>query len=242
MKVSEMSYRGAMLYQPNERMSFHLMGATSFNTSGDAYSLSAANQDIPPEKSVNVELGAKIDSADGKLSTRIGIFRNTKLHERNTDPLINLVTLSGKRHTAGVDIDVLGRITPEWEVFGNFSWVPVANIDVGAPGAEGQDTRPSLTPQYSGTLWTTYQVTPQLRLGGGLNGRSGQQPNRNPGFFAPKFVTADLMAEFAVVPDSVLFKVFVSNVANKLYADSLYTAFYVPGTGRTVTLTGSFKF
>jgi len=242
MKISEVSKRAAVLFQPNEQWSFHLMGATSFNTSGDAYSLSNQNKDIPPESSVNVELGAKWDSADGKLSVRGSAFRNTKLHERNTDPLINLVTLSGKRHAAGMDVDVVGRITPEWEVFGNFTWMPVAKIDIGAVGAEGQGTRPSLSPQYSGSLWTAYKVLPQLRLGVGLNGRSGQQPNRNPGFFASKFIVADAMAEYAMIPDQLLFKLYVSNVANKLYADQLYTSFYVPGTGRVTSITGTYKF
>ncbi|HEY1129997.1 MAG TPA: TonB-dependent receptor [Roseateles sp.] len=242
MKVSEVSKRAAVLFQPNEQWSFHLMGATSFNTSGDAYSLSSANVDIPPESSVNVELGTKWDSADGKLSVRASAFRNTKLHERNTDPLVNLVTLSGKRHAAGLDVDILGRITPQWEIFGNFTWMPVAKIDIGVAGAEGQGTRPSLTPRYSGSLWTAYQVLPSLRLGVGANARSGQQPNRNPGFYAPKFITADVMAEYTVVPEQLLFKLYVSNVANKLYADQLYTSFYVPGTGRVTSITGTYKF
>lgn len=241
MKISEISKRAAVLFQPNEQWSFHLMGATSFNSSGDTYSLSSANENIPPEQSVNMELGAKWDSADGKLSARAGIFRNTKLQERNTDPILNVVTLSGKRHAAGLDVDLVGRITAEWEVFANFSWLPDSKIDIAAPGAEGQGARPSLTPRYSGSLWTTYQATPKLRIGGGLNARSGQQPFRNPGFYAPKFVTADLMAEYAV-QEPLLFKVMVSNVANKLYADSLYPTFYVPGNGRVVTLTGTYKF
>lgn len=241
MKVSEVSKRAAVLFQPTEQWSFHLMGATSFNSSGDTYSLSAANVGVPPEQSVNVELGAKWDSADGKLSARAGIFRNTKLHERNLDPLVNLVTLSGKRHAAGLDVDLIGRITAAWEVFGNFTWMPVSKIDVAAPGAEGQGARPSMTPQYSGTLWTTYQASPKLRVGGGLNARSSAQPFRNPGFYAPKFVTADLMAEYAV-QEPLLFKVMVSNVTNKLYADALYTSFYVPGTGRVLTVTGTYKF
>ena len=245
MKVSEWSKRAAVLFQPNEQWSFHLMGATSFNTSGDAYSLSAANVNIPPESSVNVELGAKWDSADGKLSLRASAFRNTKLHERNTDPLItNLVTLSGKRHAAGLDVDVVGRITPQWEIFGNFTWMPVAKIDISSANTgEVQGARPSLSPRYSGSLWTAYQVLPQLRLGAGLNARSSQTPIRNPvGLFAPKFVVADLMAEFTAVPDTLLFKLYVSNVANKLYADQLYTSFYVPGTGRVTSLTGTYKF
>lgn len=243
MRVSEWSKRAAVLFQPNAQLSFHLMGATSFNTSGDTYSLSAANAGIPPEKSINLELGGQIDSADGRLTTRFGIFRATKLHERNTDPLItNLVTLSGKRHAAGLDVDVTGRITPDWEVFGTFTWMPVAKIDVAAEGAEGQGARPSLTPRYSGSLWTTYKLNPQWRVGGGFNARSGQQPNRNPGFYAPKFVVANLMAEYTVLEDELLFRLNVDNVTNKLYADTLYTGHYVPGKGRIVALTGTYKF
>jgi catecholate siderophore receptor len=239
MNISEWSKRAAVLFQPTERLSFHLMGATSFNTSGDTYSLSAANQNIPPEKSVNLELGGQYDSADGKLTTRFGIFRATKLHERNTDPLTNLVELSGKRHAAGIDVDITGRITPQWEIFGSFTWMPVAKIDIGAEGAEGQGTRPSLTPRYSGSLWTTYKLTPQWRVGGGFVARSGQQPNRNPGFYAPKFIVGNLMAEYTVIEDALLFRLNVDNVANKRYADTLYTGHYVPGTGRIVALTGT---
>jgi len=244
MKISEWSQRAAVLFQPNERLSFHFLAATAFNTSGDTYSLSAANQGIPPEKSINLELGGQIDSADGKLTTRFGIFRATKLHERNTDPLnTNVITLSGKRHAAGIDVDVTGRITPEWEVFGSFTWMPVANIDISsANSGELQGDRPSLTPKYSGSLWTTYKVTPQWRVGGGLNARSSQQPNRNPGIYAPKFVIANLMAEYTVVEDALLFRLNVDNVANKRYADSLYTGHYIPGKGRIVALTGTYKF
>ncbi|MDM4767048.1 TonB-dependent siderophore receptor [Pelomonas sp. SE-A7] len=242
MKVSEWSKRAAVLFQPNALMSFHFGGATSFNTSGDAYSLGASNQNTPPEQSVNLELGAKLDSADGNFTTRLALFRTTKLHERNTDPLVDLVTLSGKRHAAGFEVDFSGRPMPGLEVFASFMWMPVAKIDIATPGAEGQGTRPSLTPQYSGTFWTTYQLTPQLRLGAGLNARSGQQPNRNPGFYAPKFLTGDLMAEYTLVQDKLSFKANLSNVTNKLYADSLYTGHYIPGAGRLLQVTGSYKF
>ncbi|MBK9135822.1 MAG: TonB-dependent siderophore receptor [Betaproteobacteria bacterium] len=242
MKVSEMSKRAGLLFQPNERMSFHFSYATSFNTSGDAYSLSAANVDIPPEESINLELGAKIDSADGNFTARIAAFRATKLHERNTDPLVNLVTLSGKRHVAGFEIDLSGRLTPAWEVWGSYMWMPVAKIDVGVPGADGEGARPSLTPQHTGSIWTTYKVSQALRVGGGLNARSGQQPLRNPGYYAPKFITGDLMAEYHVVYDKLIFKANLINVTDKLYADQLYPGHYVPGPGRMLQVTGSYKF
>ncbi|MBL8345579.1 MAG: TonB-dependent siderophore receptor [Rubrivivax sp.] len=242
MSVSELSKRVGLMFQPNERMSFHFSYATSFNTSGDAYSLSAANVDVPPEKSINLELGAKVDSADGNFTVRVAAFRSTKLNERNTDPLVNLVTLSGKRHVAGFEIDLTGRLTPAWEVWGSYMWMPVARIDVGAPGADGQGERPSLTPQHTGSIWTTYKLSQALRVGAGLNARSGQQPLRNPGYYAPKFITGDLMAEYHVVYEKLIFKANLINVADKLYADQLYPGHYIPGPGRMLQVTGSYKF
>lgn len=242
MRVSEWSRRAGVLYQPTSLASFHLSAATSFNTSGDAYSLSAANVDIPPEQAVNVELGAKLESEDGHFSTRLAVFRSTKLHERNTDPLVNLVTLSGKRHAAGFEVDFAGRLSPRWELYASYMWLPVAVIDVGAPGSEGEGSRPSLTPRHTASVWSTIQWTPRLRVGGGLQARSSQTPNRNPGWAAPSFVTADLMAEYAVWQDRLKLKAHVSNIANRLYAESLYTGHYVPGAGRLVLLTASWTY
>ncbi|MBT9508522.1 MAG: TonB-dependent siderophore receptor [Rhodoferax sp.] len=241
MKVSEVSKRVGVLYQPNALHSYHFSAATSFNTSGEAYSLSANNQDIPPEQSINLELGAKLDSSDKRFTTRLALFRSTKLHERNTDPLVNLVTLSGKRHVAGFEIDVAGKLTAQWEIYGSYMWIPEANIDIGVAGSEGQGTRPSLTPEHSGTVWNTYQITSQWRVGLGVNFRGEQTPIRNPGWTVDSYVTADLMAEYKI-NETFTLKGNVSNITNKLYADALYTGHYIPGAGRTVQMTLNARF
>ena len=242
MDVSEWSKRVGVLFQPTERQSYHFSAATSFNTSGDAYSLSASNVDVPPEQSINLELGAKLDSADGNFSTRLALFRSTKLHERNTDPDVDLVTLSGKRHVAGFEADIAGRLSSRWEIYGSYMWMPVAKIDIGVAGSEGQGTRPSLTPEHSGTVWTTYQFTPRLRLGAGLNFRGKQTPNRNPGWEVPAFVTGDLMAEYVVLEERLTLKANLTNITDKLYADQLYPGHYIPGAGRQLQVTASLKF
>lgn len=242
MKVSEFSQRAGVLFQPNPLHSYHLSAATSFNTSGDAYSLSKGNQDIPPEESINYELGAKLDSADRQWTTRLAIFKAIKKHERNTDPLVtDLITLSGKRHVEGFEAEVSGRLTPKWEVFGSYVWMPHAKIDKGVAGSEGEGTRPSLIPVHSGTVWTTYQFTPAFRAGAGINFRGSQTPNRNPGWDAESWVTGDLMAEYTV-NKSFAVKANLTNVSNKLYADQLYSGHYIPGAGRMLQVTGSVKF
>ncbi|MBK6387108.1 MAG: TonB-dependent siderophore receptor [Rhodoferax sp.] len=241
MKVSEISKRLGLLYQPNDLDSYHMSVANSFNTSGDAYSLSAANQNIPPEQSINFEIGAKLDSANKRFTTRLAVFRSTKLHERNTDPLIpNLITLSGKRHVAGAEIDFTGRLTPQWEVYGSYMWMPVANIDVGAAGAAGQGTRPGLTPVHSGTVWSTYQLTQQWRVGGGINLR-GRQATLTNTHTVKSYATADLMAEYKI-DERFTVKANLTNLTNKLYADALYTGHYIPGAGRLLQVTLSGKF
>jgi catecholate siderophore receptor len=245
------SERFGVLYQPMPTMTYYFSYGTSFNTSGDTYAYDLPGSNTPPESSRNIELGAKLDLFNNLLSTRFSIFNITKFHERNRDspagtPIEDYL-LSGKRHATGFDIDIAGRITPLWDIFVSYTWIPNAEIDVGnADGTtisgelEGQ--RPSLTPRNSGSVWTTYQVLPQLRLGAGITGRSSQTPNRNPtGIVAPSFVTGDLMAEYNF-SDRIGFMFNVTNVTNRYYADSLYTGHYIVGAPRAVSGTLTVRF
>jgi catecholate siderophore receptor len=250
--ISDWSKRLGVLYQPTELSSYHFSYGTSFNTSADTYSyvgntnaarIQAAN--TPPEQSSNIEVGAKLDSANKMFSTRLAVFQSTKYNERNTDPdsSATMMLLSGQRHTTGLEIDITGRITPQWEVFGSYMWMPDAMIDVSNATGNGarQGERPGLTPIHSGTVWSTYQVTPALRVGSGINFRGEQSPATNPGFMAPAYATLDLMTEYQLNERYVL-KGNITNALNKLYADSLYTNFYVPGSGRNIQVTLTAKF
>ena len=241
MQVAGFSPRVGALFQPNDLHSYHVSLGSSFNTSGETYSLSSANKDTPPEQSANFELGAKIDSADKRFTTRWGAFHSVKFHERNTDPTSSAVVLSGRRHVSGLELDITGRISSQWEIYGSYMWMPDALIDVGGSGAEAAGSRPSLTPVHSGTVWATYQVNSQWRVGGGLNFRSEQTPNRNPGWTVPGYVTADLMAEYRI-NERYQIKTNLTNVGDLLYADALYSGHYVPGAGRTLQATLTAKF
>ena len=245
------SKRFGVLFQPSGTQTYYVSHGTSFNTSGDTYQYDAPVSNTPPEASRNIELGAKLDLFDGRLSTAAAAFRTIKTNERNRDSPtgtpIDDYLLSGKRHSNGLDINIAGRITPQWEVFGSYTWIPSATVDAGnADGTtltgEQVGQRPSMTPRHSGTLWTTCQFTPSWRLGGGLNARSSQTPNRNPaGVVAPKYVTGDLLAEYSP-NDQLAIKLNVLNVADKHYADSLYTGHYIQGAPRTLQVTLTQRF
>lgn len=253
-RIADWSKRFGVLYQPDSTTSYHFSYGTSFNTSADTYSYgtssNAATQALwantDPEQSRNIEFGAKLDSADKRFTTRLALFHSTKYNERNTDPdsAATALLLSGQRHTAGFEIDLTGRLNDKWEVYGSYMWMPTAVIDVAAPTAtagEKEGERPALTPVHSGTVWSTYQLTPQLRLGAGINFRSEQSPNRNPGWMAPGYATVDLMGEYKF-DERYTLKANMSNAANKLYADALYSGHYIPGAGRSTQVTLNVKF
>jgi catecholate siderophore receptor len=246
------SYRAGVLYQPSTTQSYHLSYSTSFNSSADTYQyVTPQTAGTPPEKSRNIELGTKLDWLDGKLSTRAAIFRTEKTNERTTDSDFanSSYLLSGKRHSQGLELDVVGRLTPQWEVYFSYSYIPKATIDqVGStatPGTVG--SRVGLTPKHSGAAWISYQATPKLRIAGGVRGASENRPLQGASGAAslanstPGYVVGDMMLEYKFTPD-LYAQLNVNNVTNKLYGDQLYPGFVIAGAKRTVLFTVGARF
>ena len=248
---SPWSYRGGILYQPSTTKSFHLSYGTSFNTSADTYQyVTPQTANTPPEKSRNIELGAKLDWLDNTLSTRFAIFRTEKYNERTTDAdfASNTFLLSGKRHSQGIEVDIAGRITKQLEIYVSASYIPTAIIDkTGSSQAAIIGQRVGLTPRSTGGVYLNYEVSPQLRFGAGVHGASrnyalqgtngaAQSANKAPGY-----AVGDLLAEYKFTPD-LFAQVNVINVMNKLYADQLYPGFTIAGPARSVQVTVGARF
>jgi catecholate siderophore receptor len=249
--LGEFSQRLGVIWQPTARHSLHASWGTSFNTSGDSYSYNALSANTAPEQSINTEIGARIESEDRQFVTRIALFRSVKKNERNTDPdsAATALLLSGQRHAAGIDMDLTGRLTRDWDIFLSWMWIPDARVDVAAPTAttygNREGDRPGLTPRHSGSVWSSWQLTPVLRVATGLNFRSSSTPADQQAATAvrsPGYGTLELMGEYAIEPDRYLVKANLANVTNKLYGASLYRGHYVPGAGRTLQVTGTVKF
>lgn len=242
------SKRVGVLYQPTPEASFHASYGTSFNTSGDTYQYDPKGSNTPPEKSRNIEIGSKLDLFGGNTSVRFALFHSTKYNERNGDAEEvaanpDSYTLSAERYSKGFETDISGRITPEWEVYLSYTWIPVAKISKGAStlANEGEGTRPGLIPKHQGTLWNTYKVRNDTRVGLGLNARSKMYPQQVNSYQVDGYLTVDAMVEYAAT-QNLLFKLNGSNLTNKLYADSVYRGHYVPGKGRTFQLSANYKF
>jgi catecholate siderophore receptor len=242
------SPRVGALYQPSETTSYYVSFGTSYNTSGDTYqfalgsfapgSNNAKLANTPPEKSRNLEIGGKFELFEDRATFGAALFHTEKYNERNTDSdsAATQYLLSGKRHATGMEFNLSGRLTPKWDIFYNHTWIPSASIDesnVTSGNAQRVGDRPGLTPKHSASLWTTYRVAPMWRIGFGLNHRGTQNPEGNRNVTAAAFTTADAMVEY-LISESTTLKLNVTNLTDKLYADTLYRGFYAPGAARSI--------
>lgn len=253
------SGRAGLLFQPTASQSYHFSWGTSFNTSADTYQYTTQQiANVPAEKSRNIELGAKLDWLDGRLSTRAALFRTEKYNERTTDADFagTYPVLSGRRHSQGLEFDIVGRITPELEVYVSYSYLDQAVIDkvgsaIAPPNNSGYKTLVGapvgLSPKHSGAAWLSYQLNPRLRIAGGARGASVNHPvlggtaAASQTAKAPGYVAYDAMAEVTLTPD-LFVQVNVNNLANKVYGDQLYPGFYTAGEGRALKTTLGIRF
>jgi catecholate siderophore receptor len=250
------STRVGALYQPTASQSYHISYGTSFNTSADTYQYTTqASANVPAEKSRNFEIGAKLDWLDGQLSTRAALFRTEKFNERTTDsdfanpsgPAITV--LSGKRHSQGLELDVVGRVTSALEVYLSYSYIQEAKIDKTgtAVAANVVGSAVGLTPKHTGATWVSYQLTPKLRIAGGARGAARNRPLQgttgaaSATAYAPGYIAYDAMAEYKFT-DNLYAQLNVSNLTNKVYGDQLYPGFYTPGEARSAKITVGVKF
>ncbi len=235
------SYRTGLIYQPVENHTYYVSYGTSFNPSTESYTVSSATADLPPEENRNIELGGKWDLAEGDLSLRTAVFRSEKTNERNTDLTSSAVTLSGKRHTDGVEVEAAGRLTQNWEVFASAAWFR-AEIDQAGIGASQNAVgkRPGNTPAHAYSLWTTYKLGGGWKIGGGLEAVGARTPADNYVNIAPSYTRWDAMASYD--QETYYVKLNINNLFDTTYYESLYRGHVVPGTSRTAQLSVGLRF
>lgn len=98
------------------------------------------------------------------------------------------------------------------------------------------------TPNNSLTLWTTYNVTPKLTVGGGAFYVDDVFGNVNNTVMVDSYWRYDAMASYKLTKNVDL-QLNVQNLTNEVYYDKAYAAHYAnQAAGRTALLTTSFHF
>ena len=164
-----LSSRLGLIWQPSAAQSYYVSYGNSFNPSGElgvygatGTNLNATNDDLQPEENVNYEAGAQWDFRRG-LRLRSALFRNEKTNQRMVDETGTTV-LAGKRRVDGIELQLVGHITPRWDLIGAIAWMS-GEIVTGAANVQGK--RPLGVPTESGSLWTVYRLRDGWEIGGG---------------------------------------------------------------------------
>ncbi len=244
----ENSYRVGLSWQPQLHSHYYLGWSDSFSPTADLYQLSGSQ--YPAERSTVTELGAKWLLLDGDLAFRAALYSAIKDWERNTDLESTASILTRKRRSNGLELELAGRITNEWEVFSGLSLIAAEILEV-APGTGNPNyigKAPRNTPKTTFNLWSTYRLPMGFKIGGGAEYKSrryGGAPTGTAEFnpnYVPSYVRWDAMASYEQPKYAVKFN--VQNVFDKLYYDALYDngGFTVPGQGRRFILSAEYKF
>lgn len=182
---------------------------------------------LAPEKSASVELGTKWDILDDKLALTAAVFRIDTNNARMTLE-DNSYAMVGKKRVQGFELGAAGNITPQWSVFGGYSYLKSELVRAGGSGKnyglQDGNAFPN-TPKNAFSLWTDYKVTPKFKLGGGAYYVSKvwghQQQNR----WVPAYWRFDAMASYRF-NKFVSAQVNVNNLTNKAYYSKAQPSHY----------------
>jgi catecholate siderophore receptor len=264
LSYGENSYRTALSYHHTPDAHYYVSYSDSFSPTADLYQLTVKPQ--PAERSKTIELGTKWLFLDGDLAFRTALYSTEKDWERNTDLESTAAILTKKRRTNGLEFELAGRITENWEVFSGLAFMDAEilevaeNVNAGSgaitkaySGYEGK--RPRNTPPATFNIWSTYKFAEKWKFGMGLEAKAerlGYNPsgvagsNFTDGKFDPNklpgYARIDAMLSYEEKKWAV--KLNVKNLLDKTYYDAIYDngSFSVPGNSRTVILTTELKF
>jgi catecholate siderophore receptor len=219
-----------------------------------------SNQIFGPQQNKAIELGNKWELFDRHLLVSGALFQTNVTNARESvNTTVNGVTVpiisaGAAYQVRGVDLEVAGKITDKWSVFGGLvlmksavtkSLVPPADTalystNVGLPLAN--------IANQSFSMLSKYQLTDMWEIGGQAIYRSkiygGTLLAANQGTSLPSYWTFNAFAE-AKINKNWQVKLFVNNIFNKLYYTALYQSnapFVQEAPGRVASVVLSARF
>ncbi|QJU58033.1 TonB-dependent receptor [Sphingomonas sp. AP4-R1] len=275
------TYQAGLIVKPTPDTSVYVSTSSSATPPGSflaqgqdgnaiATTTQAATDALKVEKTKSYEVGAKANLFDGNLSLTGALFKTDTSNARTTVEN-GLVAYIGKRKIKGVEIGFNGNITPEWNIFGGYTYMDSKIADGGITTTTNTTTgavafAPSVntgkqfpnTPKHSFTTFTNYKITPKFTLGGGAiymakvyGGYSDTRVLSNTGVLSitkplARMVQAywrfDANASYQLT-DRIGLQLNVNNLTDKRYYDKAYAAHYAnQAAGRTVLGTVNLRY
>lgn len=236
-KTKFTGYAGAV-YDLNDNNSLYASASQLYTPQT---SLGTDGKLLKPRQGNQFEIGYKGSYMDDRLNTRVSLYR---LKDKNAAAPLNpnkrntRYAALGKRVMEGVETEISGAITPKWQIHAGYSYL---HSQIKTASNSRDDGIFLLMPKHSANLWTTYQVTPELTIGGGVNAMSGITSSA--GMHAGGYATFDAMAAYRFTPKLKL-QVNADNIFNRHYYARVGSenTFNIPGSERSLTANLRYSF
>ena len=254
---NDISGQVGLVWKPAEAGSVYLSFANSATPPGSFISEGSDSNpisitDLDPEKTKNIELGLKWNLLGDRLAISADLFNTEKTNARQLDADGSYRNI-GKSRVRGVELSATGSITESWSVFAGYAFMKSKLVDAGFVNGEPNPitgTRLGNIPENSFSLWSSYQLSRRLSVGGGAffvdDVAGSYRVNPADGLLTEFGVSSywrfDAMANWQAT-DKLAFRLNLQNLADKTYYTKAYPVHYVsPAAGRSVQLTASLKF
>lgn len=236
-----LSYRFGGVYHPVPNASLYVSYGNSYNPSAELGTLGPDPDDtnsvlLDPEKNVTYEAGIKWDILGGRLSLTGAVFRTDKTNMRvPADPLTgnNTIVLDGLARVDGIELGAAGKLTDKWNISVGYSYLDSELVETTNLNQLGRQL-PN-TPPHNFTLWSTYDVTDQLIVGGGAFYQDKAFANAQNTQYVPDYWRFDAMASYKINSKMTL-QLNVYNLTDEFYYAQYYGGHAVPAAGRYATL------
>ena len=250
-KASFANWQASLTWKPVEALTLYASFATSSNPTGEQFDgnsfdyggITAATQNLDPERNKSWEAGAKWETADGKLLVSGALFEITKDNAREAigGGLFDLV---GKLRSRGFELGVNGKLFDRLQLFGGYTYTDAKIVESVTAANVGR--RFANIPRHSANLLATAMVASNFELGGNLHYQSEFFGGQGVATTArvPGYARLDAVARWKPLA-WLEARVNVNNITDKLYYDAIYRsaspfAYVAPGRSATLTLTAKY--
>ncbi|MEN8639794.1 TonB-dependent siderophore receptor [Pseudomonas sichuanensis] len=189
---------------------------------------------VTPIVGKNYEVGIKGEYFDGALNASLAVFRidqeNRQVEVKLPDcPQLSCYQASGEVRSQGIDFELQGALTEQWQIGGGYTYARVHTIkDQNNPQNINKPLN-SDTPEHQFKLYTTYRFQgplEKLRVGGGVTWQSRMYNDialadgSSYRLIQGAYAVTDLMAGYQVSPQLDL-QLNANNVFDKHYYSSI---------------------
>ncbi|MGR5335202.1 TonB-dependent receptor [Vibrio gigantis] len=199
----KVSYRGGLVYRINNDMSVYASLARSWQL---PYSGIYINPKLAEFFHTDLkEIGAKAYLLDNALMLNAAVFQiDQEQPETNIDG--DVVNKIEARHQ-GIELEARGQITEQWDISVGYSYLDAEDKETGK--------KPNDVSDHLFSLWSTYQLDDNWRLGGGVKYVGDRYAGNDEAVALGDYTTVDLMAAYTTGRHKVQANAY--NVLNEKY-------------------------